>query len=76
LFFIPYYGLAIFSFFGHIASIHNKKMNASIFNLTPKQQAKGILILGLVIIVLIFFGLTNHFQGVQIPTDYNVLIGK
>jgi hypothetical protein len=25
LFFIPYYGLAIFALFGHIAAIHNKK---------------------------------------------------
>ena len=29
LFFIPYYGLAILSFFGHIASIHHKKMKQS-----------------------------------------------
>ncbi len=76
LFFIPYYGLAIFSFFGHIASVHNKKMKSSILNLAPKQQAKAILIFGLLLTLLIFYGLTNHFRGVQIPEEYNILIGK
>lgn len=76
LFFIPYYGLAILSFFGHIASIHNKKMKTNILNLTPKQQAKSILILGLILTITIFYGLTNHFQGVTIPSEYNILIGK
>ena len=76
LFFIPYYGLAILSFFGHIASIHNKKMNTTIFNLTPKQQAKGILTFGFIITIAIFYGLTNHFRGVEIPKEYNILIGK
>ncbi len=76
LFFIPYYGLAILSFFGHLASIHNKKMRTSILYLTPLQQAKAILVLGFLLTVLIFYGLTNHFQGVAIPSEYNILIGK
>lgn len=76
LFFIPYYGLAIMSFFGHIASVHHKKMKYRIFHLTPNQQSKSILIFGLVLTLLIFYGLTNRFQGVQIPADYNILIGK
>lgn len=76
LFFIPYYGLAIFSFFGHIASIHNKKMKSNILKLTPKHQAKIILVFGLVLTLIIFYGLTNHFQGVAIPKEFNVLIGK
>jgi hypothetical protein len=76
LFFIPYYGLAIFSFFGHIASIHNKKMKSNVLNLTPKYQAKAILLFGLILTLIIFYGLTNHFQGVEIPKDYNILIGK
>jgi hypothetical protein len=76
LFFISYYGLAILSFFGHIASVHNKKMKHNIFSLTPTRQAKFILFLGLCLTVLIFYGLTNHFNGVKIPTEYNVLIGK
>ncbi len=76
LFFIPYYGLAIFSFFGHIASIHNKKMKSNILKLTPTHQAKIILVFGLVLTLIIFYGLTNHFQGVAIPKEFNVLIGK
>lgn len=76
LFFIPYYGLAIFSFFGHIASIHNKKMKQSIFGLTPKRQSFAILTFGFILTIVIFYGLTNHFNGVTIPKEYNVLIGK
>lgn len=76
LFFIPYYALAIISFFGHIAAIHNKKMRQNIFGLTPNGQSKFILAMGFILTFIIFYGLTNHFQGVQIPTEYNVLIGK
>lgn len=76
LFFIPYYGLAILSFFGHVASIHSKKMKSNNLNLTPKQQAKAILIFGAVFTIVLFYGLTNHFQGVTIPKEYNILIGK
>lgn len=74
LFFIPYYGLAIFSFFGHIAAVHNKKMKSDLLNLTPKQQAKAILIFGLILTITIFYGLTNQFNGVKIPKEYEVLI--
>ncbi len=76
LFFIPYYGFAIVSFFGHLAAIHNKKMKSDLVNLTPKQQAKAILIFGFVLTIIIFYGLTNQFKGVTIPKDYKVLIGK
>ena len=76
LFFIPYYGLAIFSFFGHIAGIHNKKMKQTVFGMSPNRQSKIILIFGFSLTLLMFFGLTNHFQGVKIPVEYNVLIGK
>ncbi|RDB07900.1 hypothetical protein [Runella aurantiaca] len=76
LFFIPYYGLAILSFFGHIAAIHNKKMKKSILGLTPNQQSTIILALGCVFTIFIFYGLTNHFNGVTIPKEYEVLIGK
>lgn len=76
LFFIPYYGLAILSFFGHIASIHSKKMKSDLLKFTPKQQAKVILIFGFILTIFICYGLTNHFRGVEIPTEFNVLIGK
>lgn len=76
LFFIPYYGLAIFSFFGHIAAIHNKKMKSDLLTLTPKQQANAILMFGIILTIILFYGLTNQFNGVTIPKDYEVLIGK
>jgi hypothetical protein len=76
LFFIPYYVLAIFSFFGHIAAIHNSKMKHSILGVSPTAQSFLILVIGLCITIVIFFGLTNQFRGVEIPTAYNVLIGK
>lgn len=76
LFFIPYYGLAIFSFFGHIAAIHKSKMKHSILGVSPTAQAFLILAFGLCITIAVFYGLTNHFRGVEIPTEYNVLIGK
>ncbi|MEJ8800483.1 hypothetical protein [Pontibacter sp. H249] len=76
LFFIPYYGLAIVSFFGHIASIHSKKMKQSIFGLSPNKQSFAILTFGIILTIVIFYGLTNHFQGVTIPKEYEVLIGK
>jgi hypothetical protein len=76
LFFIPYYGLAIISFFGHVAAIHARKMKQNIVGLTPIKQSKLILFFGICLTFIIFFGLTNHFHGVEIPKEYNVLIGK
>jgi hypothetical protein len=76
LFFIPYYGLAILSFFGHIASVHYKKMKFNILKFTPRKQAEIILFLGLILTTAIFYGLTNHFHGVTIPLEYNIKIGK
>lgn len=76
LFFIPYYGLAILSFFGHIAAIHSKKMKHTIGRLTPNSQSIAFLLFGFILTLLIFYGLTNRFTGVALPTEYNVLIGK
>ena len=76
LFFIPYYGLAIFSIFGHLAAVHNKKMKQNLLGLTPNKQSKSILFLSACLTILIFYGLTNHFKGVKIPIEYNVLIGE
>ncbi len=76
LFFVPYYGLAIVSFFGHVAAIHQQKMTRSIAGLSPTGQAMGILLVGVVLTVIIFYGLTNGFRGVVIPATYGVLVGK
>ncbi len=76
LFFIPYYALAIVSFFGHIAAIHSKKMKSNILSLSPEKQAKIILIGGILLTLLIFYGLTNHFDGIVLPKEYNVLVGR
>ena len=76
LFFIPYYGLATISFFGHTAAIHSKKMKQAFFGWTPQRQAIALLALGIIVTVFMFYGLTNHFRGVEIPTEYHVLIGK
>ena len=76
LFFVPYYGLAIISFFGHIAAIHAKKMQISILGLTVQQQSKVILVFGMALTLFIFYGLTNGFKGVEVPQKYGVLIGK
>lgn len=76
LFFIPYYSLAIISFFGHIASIHSKKMKQTLVGITPNSQAILILMIGICSTTLILYGLTNHFSGVEIPKQYHILIGK
>lgn len=76
LFFIPYYTLAVISFFGHMAAIHSKKMKQEVLGMTASGQAKIILALGVCLAIVILYGLTNRFQGVEIPAEYNVLIGK
>ncbi len=76
LFFIPYYGIANLSFFGHVAAIHQQKMKRSFFSLTPQKQGKFILAFGFIITILMFYGLTNHFQGISLPENYKVLVGK
>jgi hypothetical protein len=76
LFFIPYYGLALISFFGHLSAIHTSKMKQPIFGIAPKGQAKIILVFGLMLTLAIFYGLTNQFRGVDMPKEYDILIGK
>jgi hypothetical protein len=76
LFFIPYYVLAILSFFAHVASVHQKKMKHPVLGLSASKQAVCILMLGALVTLAIFYGLTNHFTGVKIPAEYEVLIGK
>ena len=76
LFFIPYYGLAMLSFFGHIAAIHRQKMRSFVLGISPVQQSQLILFLGMVITMVIFYGLTSGFQGMDIPEPYQQMTGK
>lgn len=76
LFFIPYYALAVLSFFGHLAAVHSKKMNQPILRLSPTQQAWGILLLGAGLILILFYGLTNQFSGIELPEEYRILTGQ
>lgn len=76
LFFIPYYGLAVTAFFAHIAAVHQQKMRQSILGLSPGAQAKAILFIGILLTIVLMYGLTNGFRGVVIPEAYEVLIGK
>ena len=76
LFFIPYYALAVLSFFGHLAAVHSKKMNQPILMLSPNQQAWGILILGAALTLILFYGLTNQFSGIELPEEYRILTGQ
>lgn len=74
LFFIPYYSLAVLSFFSHIASIHYQKMKNR--NVDATNQSKFIIGFGVVIVFLLIYGLTNTFKGVIVPDEYRILIGK
>lgn len=76
LFFIPYYSLAIMAFFGHISAIHYLKMNKAVLGLSVKKQSKLILIIGIILTLIILYGLTNGFSGVQIPKEYDIMIGQ
>jgi hypothetical protein len=76
LFFIPYYGLAIISFFGHISAVHSKKMKNKILRIEPNKQSYIILIIGIILTLVILYGLTNGFNGVEIPKEYDIMTGK
>jgi hypothetical protein len=76
LFFIPYYGLAIMAVTGHIAAIHGRKMQHKVLGYSPQQQAIAILVIGFCGMLAIFYGLTGHFQGIDLPLEYGVLIGN
>ena len=76
LFFIPYYGLAIISFFGHISAVHSKKMKNKVLGIEPIIQSYIILIIGILLTLVILYGLTNGFKGVEIPKEYDIIIGK
>ncbi|MEZ4901241.1 MAG: hypothetical protein R2822_05505 [Spirosomataceae bacterium] len=70
LFFIPYYACAILAFFGHVAAIHHSKMQQPILGLSPYFQSIAILFVGVLTTIFIFYGLTDGFVGVEIPSPY------
>ncbi len=74
LFFAPYYGLAIISFFAHIAAIHKQKIKRSLLGASPTLQGYIILFTGIVLTFIIIYGLTNGFQGFEIPKEYQINI--
>ncbi|MCH2021330.1 MAG: hypothetical protein MK207_02520 [Saprospiraceae bacterium] len=71
LIFIPYYGLAIFSFFTHIACILRIKMLIRNPEKNYNFHAKIIIASGLIIAILLIIGLI----GVNIPVEYKVPFG-
>ncbi|MEM6264555.1 MAG: hypothetical protein AAGI38_18725 [Bacteroidota bacterium] len=73
VFFIPYYGLAIVSFFGHISAIHSLKMKHQLFGLSVQQQSQLIVATGIVVNLVVLYGLTNGFTGIEIPKEYNFM---
>jgi len=73
LFFIPYYGLAIFSFFFHLASAQYKNSKSLTARLSSKKKAIIIITIGILLAFIILFGATNGFRGFEIPKEYNVL---
>lgn len=76
LFFIPYYGLAILSFFGHIAAVHRLKMKRPVLGISPLAQSRCILAAGILCLFIVLYAATGHFKGTAIPARYNVLLGK
>jgi len=70
LYFIPYYLLAIISFFGHLTAVHHVKMKESILGITPVVQSIIILIVGCALAMIVVWGMTNGFRGFAIPTEY------
>lgn len=75
LFFIPYYGLAVTSLFVHIAAIHAQKMKQNLLGLRPETQACILLLAGFAVILVLSWGLSNGYRGVDIPEPYRVLTG-
>lgn len=72
LFFIPYYFLATFAFFGHFSAIHNQRMTKTIFGFSPNKQSIFILTFGICFAIFLIYCLTNKFEGFLIPDAYNL----
>jgi hypothetical protein len=66
LIYIPYYSLAILSFFIHIACIHRIKMKELVSIEAAEQQAIGIMTLGCVVTLLIIYKMAH----LKMPADF------
>lgn len=66
-FFVPYYFLAVLSFFIHLACIHFKKT-------ASKWQTFSIIAVGCFTAVFLIYALSNHFQGFEIPDEYKKML--
>lgn len=64
-FFIPYYALAITSFFVHMACIHKAKMSKYVALSTAQNQSIGIIVIGIIFTILVITKMAN----LHIPTD-------
>ncbi len=65
LIYVPYYALAILSFFTHVACIHRIKMQEFVPAEVAAQQAAGIIVLGGIVTFLIIFRMSH----LQMPAD-------
>lgn len=64
-FFIPYYALAITSFFVHMACIHKTKMSEYVELSTAQNQSIGIIAFGIIFTILVI----TKMASLHIPSD-------
>lgn len=66
LIFIPYYSLAILSFFFHMACIHRIKMKQFISIESAENQAIGIMMFGVLITLMVIYKMSH----LKMPDDF------
>ena len=59
LFYIPYYALAILSFFIHVACIHREKMLQFVSLVSAEIQSSGIMAMGCVVTFLVIYRMSR-----------------
>jgi hypothetical protein len=75
-FYVPYYSLAICSFFGHLAAVHSQKMRRNVMGISVRAQSLCILAFGTATAIFIIYAMTGRFQGIELPPAYRILIGR
>lgn len=76
LFFISYYGLAILSIVLHAGNGIGSLLSGQSKNKSLSGRNILLLLLGASMAILIIYGLTGRFSGIEIPENYKVLTGK